>query len=182
MSDLDFTRPPPSYLEYPTDLLGNMNYRFMSLAERGLFHTLRLELWIHGKLPDDIDKLAVIIGVPANEVQKLFSDYVGAFLEIKDGFITCPELLDYRAKQERRRRRQSEGGAIGGRKTQERSREPQGDLEQELEANLRVTNRKELSRKGRRGHELNRDSKDNTHLSDSQRQWVEDYEQFQDWD
>ena len=180
MYDLDFIRPPPSYPEYPTDLLGNMNYRFMSLAERGLFHTLRLELWIHGKLPADTDKLAAILSVPVNEVQRLFSDYVGTFFKIEEGFITCPELVEYRAKIERQRKRQSEGGSIGGKKAQERLRELRGNPEGNLDDHLEVRNRNELSRKGRRRYELNRDTEAKTNLSDSQRRWVDDYEKFQD--
>jgi hypothetical protein len=182
MPNLDFIRQPPAYLEYPTDLLGHMNYRLMSLAERGLFHTLRLELWIHGSLPADTDKLAVIIGVQANEVQKLFSDHFGAFFEIRDGFITCPELLCYRAKIERQRKRQAEGGSVGGKKAQERLRELQGNPEGNLQSHPEVLNRNALSRKGLSRDELNRDAKSNPNLTDSQRKWVEDYAESQDWE
>lgn len=36
-------RDLPAYLEYASDILSNVNYRLMSLAERGLWDTMRKE-------------------------------------------------------------------------------------------------------------------------------------------
>lgn len=147
MADLEFLRPPPAYQEYASDLLADRNYRSMSLVERGLLHTLRLELWVVPTLPGNISDLADLLRIPVEEIEKSFTRRVGAFFEITEHAITCPELDRQKAKLERKRQRQSEGGAIGGLITQGRLRENQANAEGYPEGHPRVRNRKALSRK-----------------------------------
>lgn len=161
MADLEFLRPPPAYQEYASDLLADRNYRSMSLVERGLFHTFRLELWVVPTLPGNIRDLADLLRVPVEEIEKSFTRRVGAFFEITEHAITCPELDRQKAKLERKRQRQSEGGAIGGLITQERLRDNQANPEGYLEGYPRVKNRKALSRKEMNRIELDGEDSNN---------------------
>lgn len=92
-------RPPPAYLEYPSDLLANMKFRRMSLPERGLWQTMRLECWVNKTLPKNPEEIALVLNLPLNEVQaNLTSGVLGFFVENEEGFY-CKELEEYRADQ-----------------------------------------------------------------------------------
>ena len=44
-------RNAPAYQEYASDMLASVDYRMLTLAQRGLLWSLRLELWVNKKLP-----------------------------------------------------------------------------------------------------------------------------------
>ena len=110
-------RPAPAYQEYASDMLANYDFRVLSLAERGLVHTLKLECWVNHKFPADKSKMARALGFDQAEIDKTLNDNVMAFFEVNDGFLFSPELELYRAKQQKRRSGQSAGGKKGAEKT-----------------------------------------------------------------
>lgn len=84
----------------------------MTLPERGLLYTIKLECWVNVRLPYNHDDLAKVLGVKVTEVDASL-DSVMPFFEVVDGFIICPELENYRAYLDKRKNKQSEGGKRG---------------------------------------------------------------------
>ena len=106
-------RKAPAYQEYAATMLANRNFRLMTLAERGLFYTLRLECWENMQVPASSHDLAKYLGYDVAEVEKAMTAHVKAFLLENDGSFTCPELDDYRQHINERKTKQSEGGKRG---------------------------------------------------------------------
>ena len=106
-------RKPPSYQEYAAAILANRQYRLMSLAERGLLYTLRLECWENIQAPASTAELAKYIGCDVSDVKAALTDRVKTFLYEKDGSLTCPELEDYRQHLKDIKAKQSAGGKGG---------------------------------------------------------------------
>lgn len=52
-----FRETPPAYQEYAADMLSNRHFRMMTLQQRGLLYTLRLECWVNGSVPCDLTSL-----------------------------------------------------------------------------------------------------------------------------
>jgi hypothetical protein len=102
-------REPPAFQEYASAIMSKIEYRAMTLAERGLLYTLRLELWVNGKLPSDPTRLAKVLGFADEEVRQALPA-VMPFLTEFDGFVICPELESYRIHLENARKRMSAGG------------------------------------------------------------------------
>jgi hypothetical protein len=178
MADHDFIRPPPAYQEYASDLLANLQFRAMTLPERGLFCTLRLELWTNQTLPAELDELSRLLGIPKAEIQQALTSRVRSFFEISDESMRCPELDRYRAKLLQQRKKQSEGGAIGGKKTQERMRSAENPYEGKggLQGSPKVLSKGEVSRREGEGVESSEDEQARGMLPASPRAWVDDYE------
>ncbi len=99
-------------------MMARTDYRVLSLAERGLLYSLRLECWVNQTLPESPDVLARVLGLDHAEVAKALPAVMRFFRGI-DGLITCPELEDYRTHLEGIRERQSAGGRRGAEKTNE---------------------------------------------------------------
>jgi len=105
-------RKPPAYQEYAATILISLPFRTMTLQDRGLFYTMRLECWVNMRLPDNHNDLAKVLGVSVEEVAKSLGA-VMPFFDLHDGFITCPELEDYRLHLADRKMKQSQGGKRG---------------------------------------------------------------------
>jgi hypothetical protein len=168
-------RPPPSYQEYPSDLLANRHYALMSLSERGLFDIMRKQCWVNRSVPTNKSELAKIIGCDVTEVEDNLSPHVLHFFVEKDGEYISPELDDYRYNQEERRRKQIEGGKKGGISNQSNIRNNQGKLKHNL---------KHLRRDEQSGDDLKREEIEslesdvnNDSLSEDLRKWRDDYDQ-----
>jgi len=112
-------REAPAFQEYASSMMAMVGYRTMTLAERGLLYSLRLECWVNRRLPADPAKLARVIGYNVGEVQSALPA-VMPFFDIADGEIFSPELDDYRAHLEDRHDRQSQGGKRGAAKTNDK--------------------------------------------------------------
>lgn len=97
-------------------MMARTDYRLLSLAGRGLLYSLRLECWVNRSMPADPAKLARVLGFDAAEVAAALPS-LGPFFDESDGFLTCPELEQYRAHLDERRARQSEGGKRGAERT-----------------------------------------------------------------
>ncbi len=136
-------RDMPAYLEYASDLLANLNYRLMSLQERGLWDTMRKECLVNSKIPSKVDDLAKILNFPVDVVKSSLTDRVTTFFSESNGFFTCPELDNHKAGQLNKRDAMAHGGARGGRKTQHDIREAKGSLEGTL---IKPLNRNEMNR------------------------------------
>jgi hypothetical protein len=109
-------RPAPCYQEYTASMLANVNFRQMPLAARGLLYTLRLECWENHRLPADPSKLASVLRFDESEIIAAMQ-WLDTFIRTKDGWLTSPELDDYRQHLADRRKAQSNGGKKGAAKT-----------------------------------------------------------------
>ncbi len=115
-------RSPPAYQEYASDILANRNYRAMTLAERGLWDTIRKECWVNGCVPSSTSELAKYLGLDFTEVTNLITPNLMSWFKINKNDLTCPEIDAYRMTIERRRQNMAEGGRTGGKKSQENRR------------------------------------------------------------
>ena len=109
-------RPAPCYQEYTASMLANVNFRQMPLAARGLLYTLRLECWENHRLPADPSKLASVLRFDESEIIAAMQ-WLDTFIRIKDGWLTSPELDDYRQHLADRLKAQSNVGKKGAAKT-----------------------------------------------------------------
>ena len=105
-------RAAPAYQEYAATILAQIPFRTMSLQERGLLYTMRLECWVNARLPGNHTDLAKVLGVPVAEVADSLAAVI-PFFEVVDGFIVSPELENYRAHLADRKIKQSQGGKRG---------------------------------------------------------------------
>lgn len=102
-------RPAPAYQEYAAAMMASTSYRVLGLAERGLLYSMRLECWVNQSLPENPATLAKILGFDPAEVAAALPA-VMLFFRKENGFITSPELDDYRRHLEAIRAKQSDGG------------------------------------------------------------------------
>ena len=109
-------RPAPCYQEYTASMLANVHFRQMPLAARGLLYTLRLECWENHRLPADLGELAGVLRFDESEIIAAMQ-WLDTFIRTKDGWLTSPELDDYRQHLADRRKAQSNGGKKGAAKT-----------------------------------------------------------------
>jgi hypothetical protein len=61
-------RSAPAYQEYATALLAQLPFRTMTLQDRGLLYTMRMECWVNIRLPQNHADLAKVLGLPVAEV------------------------------------------------------------------------------------------------------------------
>ncbi len=105
-------REAPAYQEYAATILARLEFRQMTLVERGLFVTMRFECWVNHKLPSRPTNLAKILGLADQDVSQALPA-VMPFFKLQGDFIVCPELEDYRQHLADRRQKQSAGGVKG---------------------------------------------------------------------
>lgn len=117
------SRDAPAYQEYPANFMARIQYRVMSLTERGLLLTLRHECWVNKQVPADPCTLARMLGYEVSEVGAALPA-VMPFFAMAGGYIVCPELDAYRAHLEGIRERQSQGGRQGAAKTNSKHTKP----------------------------------------------------------
>lgn len=97
-------RNAPAYQEYAAAILAQLPFRTMSLQDRGLLYTMRLECWVNKQLPNNPNAIAKVFGFPADEVATSLPA-VMPFFKIEGDFILCPELEDYRTHLDERRQK-----------------------------------------------------------------------------
>lgn len=105
-------RDAPAYQEYAATMLSQIPFRTMTLQDRGLLYTMRMECWVNVRLPHSQNDLAKVLGLPVAEVAGSLAA-VMPFFEVMDGFIVSPELENYRAHLADRKSKQSHGGKRG---------------------------------------------------------------------
>lgn len=108
-----FIRSAPAYQIYPSNIMSNINFRTMSLEERGLWITLQFECWVNETVPSNPSILAKMILCREGNLSHLITPELMSFFAEEDGKIVCPELLAYKEALNERRARQSEGGKKG---------------------------------------------------------------------
>jgi len=128
-------RKPPAYQEYASNMLANISFRSMDLAQRGLLYTMRLECWANESLPSNIDTLSNVLG---QNIKPEHIKAVQSFFQIDESTIISPELNDYRQHLEERREKQSRGGRKGANKTNSKARSSD---KTESSGNLRISRR-----------------------------------------
>jgi uncharacterized protein YdaU (DUF1376 family) len=116
-------REPPAYQEYASSMLAKFEFRRISIAQRGLLYTMRLECWVNGFLPSDEQQLAQVLGVAHQEVSSALPA-LKPFFTCNGESITCPELDNYKQHLAERREKQSAGGKKGSRTTNKRNKKP----------------------------------------------------------
>lgn len=109
-------RSAPAFQEYASDMIARFEYRTLTLPQRGLLYSMRLECWVNQFLPESPAVLARILGFDHAEVAAELP-YVMPFFACENGRITSPELEAYRAHIEDIRERKSSGGKRGAAKT-----------------------------------------------------------------
>lgn len=125
----EFIRRPPAFQFYPSNVMSSIQYRTMSLAERGLMMSMQNECWVNDCVPSDIKLLAKILGYSENEIKECLTPNVMHFFYKEDDRIISPELIAYRNKLDERKRLQIEGGKKGALRKKEKevsSSYPQG--------------------------------------------------------
>lgn len=161
-------RPAPAYQEYAADMLANREFRLMTLAERGMLWTMRMECWVNESVPSSTDSLRKIFNLTQSEVEIALSNNVLRFFNSKGENLFCQELDAYRQDLIARKTAQSEGGRNGGKATQAKTRTAKANLEAKL---------KPLSKDEERRNESNRDQLINEGLSQDQDKWLVDYDE-----
>jgi uncharacterized protein YdaU (DUF1376 family) len=105
----------PAFQFYPKDFLSDENVRMMSMAERGVYITLLSLCWIEGSLPSDVERLALLVGVPVTAFRKLWPALAPCFRanEQRPDRLVHQRLEKEREKQAEFKRRQSDKGKAG---------------------------------------------------------------------
>ncbi|OIQ76485.1 hypothetical protein GALL_418350 [mine drainage metagenome] len=116
-------RDAPAFQEYAASMLSRLPFRTMTLQDRGLLYTMRLECWVNVRLPNNHNDLAKVLGLPVAEVAGSLAA-VMPFFEVVDGFIISPELENYRAHLADRKIKQSQGGKRGSAITNSKRKRP----------------------------------------------------------
>lgn len=163
-------RPPPAFQEYASDTLANMDFRLLSLSERGLRATMRLECWVNRYVPAKPQELAIILNLNVSEVERTLSKRLMSFFVQQGDKLFCQDLEDYREVLLNRRQAQSDGGRNGGKKTQKNNKRINTHMGSTPQANLQPKV-KVLSRVEERGKE----SSGSPQLSHEHEQWLHDY-------
>ena len=112
-------RTAPAYQEYAANLIARLEYRTLTLPQRGLLYSMRLECWVNQYLPESPSVLARILGFDVAEVAAELP-YIMTFFAVEGGRIYAPDLEAYRQHVERIRERQAQGGKVGAAKTNAR--------------------------------------------------------------
>ena len=139
-------RDAPAYQEYAATILAQLPFRTMSLQDRGLLYTMKLECWVNVRLPNNHSDLAKVLGLSVAEVAGSLAA-VMPFFEVVDGFIISPELENYRAHLADRKSKQSHGGKRGSAITNGKRNRPAKAVDDGVSSTPSSTSR--LPRRGR---------------------------------
>lgn len=120
-------RKPPAYQEYAATILSDRNFRLMTLAERGLFFSMRLECWQNFNVPANPKALAKYLGYEASEIETALTENVKTFFALNELNFVCPEIEDYRQHLNEQRKKQSEGGKKGAQSTNSKHKQQAGE-------------------------------------------------------
>lgn len=88
-------RDPPAYQEYASSVLAKSSFRELTLEQRGLLYTLKLECWVNKNIPKDSKKLAQYVGSSEQQIAELLPSIM-EFFAAKNDRIFSPELENYR--------------------------------------------------------------------------------------
>jgi uncharacterized protein YdaU (DUF1376 family) len=97
----------PAFQFYPSDFMGDGKQAGMSLQECGAYIRLICVCWNDGSIPDDVTRIAHIVGTNKSTMVKLWPAVRACFKE-KNGRLVHKRLEEERRKQADFRRRQSD--------------------------------------------------------------------------
>lgn len=104
----------PAFQFYVKDYLTDVLVREMSFQHRGVYIEILCHLWnAEGSLPSDLDRLAIIIGMSARRLRKLWPMIEKCF-EIDGEILRNPRLDAEKIKQEKFKAKQKANGLKGG--------------------------------------------------------------------
>lgn len=103
-------RKPPSFQEYAATILSSKSFRVMTLSQRGLLFTMRLECWVNHSTPSLSNELAKYLGFSHQEISEALSSEVISYFNESENSYICPELEDYRQHLKEIRDKQRAGG------------------------------------------------------------------------
>jgi hypothetical protein len=168
-------RKPPAYMYYASDVMANMHYRFMSLAERGLYISLTNECWVNYCVPADISLLAKYLGFPVEVIEIALTPNVLKFFEKKNDQLFCVEIENYRAHLNEKKEILSKSGKKGAKKrwNQEVTNNSHPISLPNRVAMASEMKRNEMSRDGLDGKEIKKQSIEIG--NDSNDEWVKNY-------
>ena len=106
----------PAYMEYAANILAKREWRSMTLAERGLWITMKLECWPNQEIPAHLKELSDFLGISVEELTSSLPKVMWHFDSTGDD-IFCPSLENYRDEQDARIAKQAAGGKRGAAKT-----------------------------------------------------------------
>ncbi len=178
----EFIRRPPAFQFYPSNVMSTIQYRAMTLAERGLMMSIQSECWVNDFVPSDNKLLAKILGYSEKEIEECLTSNVMHFFFKDNEKIICPELIAYRNKLDEKQRLQIEGGKKGALRKKEKevtSSYPQGIPEGSLIENnitennlIKHTTNEQVFREG----ELTEENSLAKH-----KEWVEDMDKAESY-
>ena len=162
-------RNPPAYLEYAATTLSTREFKFMTMEERGLLFTIKLECWLNNSVPSNNEELAKYLGVTVEQINRALTRNVKCFLQNVGNSYECIDIEVYRHQLNQQREKQSKGGKKGAKITNRKrsesttnSQPPQQDTNEYLiKTNQYKTNQNQSSE------------------SDIDNAWIEDYESIQ---
>lgn len=82
----------PYFRWHPKDFDTDENVRLMSMCEVGLYVLCLNHAWINGSLPDDLKKIAKIVGQPLSQVKKSWNSVSKCFTKNSDGALVNARL------------------------------------------------------------------------------------------
>lgn len=166
-------RVPPAYQEYAASVIAATDFRILSLTERGLLYTLKLECWVNHRVPRDPSDLSKFLGVSVEELRAALPKVMFAF-QTRGEFIVCPELENYRNHLEEIREKRASGGRKGAAIANEKRTQIAKDA---------ALNKSRVSQGSTTGSldklssgKLSSDSVINKELSIEHKEWVDDYD------
>ena len=132
-------RKAPAYQEYAANILAQLPFRTITLQDRGLLWTMRMECWVNKQLPNNPNVIAKAFGLPVDEVVSSLPA-VMPFFRIEGDFIICPELEDYRIHINERKQKQSQGGInSASKKAKEKRKKSTKSSSNDTSSNLKAT-------------------------------------------
>jgi uncharacterized protein YdaU (DUF1376 family) len=116
----------PAFQFYPKDFLSDGKQAAMSLCEVGAYIRLLSTCWLEHSIPDDVTRVARIVGATPREMAKLWPAVRACFQAhpSEPGRLVHGRLDRERAVQAEFRAKQQENGKLGGRPKRETQTEP----------------------------------------------------------
>ena len=105
----------PAFQFYPKDFLSSSKVQRMSLTEVGIYIKLLSHCWLLGTLPNDMKKLAGMVGMKSQQLERTWPNVLSECFTVKGDRLIQDRLDQERKKQDEYRRRQSDRGKQGGR-------------------------------------------------------------------
>ncbi len=125
-------REPPAYQEYASTIMAKRAFKLMTLAERGLLYTIRLECWVNQRIPNNTIELAKCLGFSEPEMQEAMTPNIKAFLQETGMDYVCPDLEEYRKHLAEIRQKKAEGGRQGALKTNAQRRANRDSIDSQV--------------------------------------------------